>query len=74
MSFTTTRPGVVKVGVYDLRGRLVRSLFEGGMTAGTQREYWDGADASGSAVGSGIYLVRMKGETGQASTKLMLVK
>jgi hypothetical protein len=48
----------VDLGVYDVAGRLVRTLHAGPMTAGAHRLSWDGL-ASGKS-GSGIYFIRLK--------------
>ena len=42
--------------IFDLRGRQVRSL---NVPAGVQQVQWDGKDAAGMHVASGVYLARM---------------
>jgi len=62
----------VKVSVYNLSGQLVRTLFDGEQNAGRYVASWDGANANGERVASGVYLVRMEARpatgSGQAST------
>ena len=74
IAFTLARPGQARVGVYDLRGRYVASLANGPLPAGRHTLTWDGADASGLAVSSGPYLVRLETEAGTESRKVMLVR
>lgn len=64
------------IEIFDLRGRLVRSLWTGRMSAGAQRNVmWDGRDSSGSNVASGSYIVRLHGESsGFATRTVTLVK
>ena len=51
--------GGVSVSVYDLAGRLVRTL-RGEQEQGTPgRIWWDGADAAGNELPGGIYLLRL---------------
>jgi hypothetical protein len=51
----------VRIEVFDMRGRLVRTLLDGSQTFGTgvYSVVWDGRDDNGNAVSSGIYLYRM---------------
>ncbi len=55
----------VDVAVFDARGRLVTRLFRGWLSAGSHDLVWQGVDAGGRTVGSGVYLVRLA-SAGQA--------
>lgn len=48
----------VSITVFDVRGRLVRTIFEGAAPGGFVKARWDGADAQGRVVPEGIYFVR----------------
>ncbi len=50
----------LKVGIFDLRGRLVADLWRGAVPAGTHVLRWDGDGPDGRAAPSGSYLVRME--------------
>jgi hypothetical protein len=50
----------VRVGVFDLAGRLVRSLFSGPLAAGAHQYLWDGLDGKGRKSGEGIYFIRVQ--------------
>jgi hypothetical protein len=52
--------GPVTVRVYDLRGRLVRTLQDGTLERGVHRLAWDGADAGGRRVAAGVYFARLQ--------------
>jgi hypothetical protein len=56
----------LKITVYNLSGQLIRTLFDGEQSAGRYTVAWDGTNASGNRVASGVYLVRM--EAGNPST------
>jgi flagellar hook assembly protein FlgD len=61
--------------IFDARGRLVRTLFEGRREAGVWTEMWDGRDRRGSPAASGVYFARLKTAGGAATIrKLVLVK
>jgi aminopeptidase N len=50
-----------RLRVYDLRGRAVRTLDPGWLSAGEHRVIWDGTDDGGRAVASGNYFVTLEG-------------
>jgi hypothetical protein len=50
--------GVAEVGLYDLSGRLVRTLARGSFTGGNARVTWDGRDERGADVPDGTYFLR----------------
>ena len=64
----------VSLKVYDLRGRLVLTLVEGMIGAGTYTVYWDGTDGSGRQVASGVYLYRMKAGDLVQTRKMVILK
>ncbi|MBM4118661.1 hypothetical protein FJ251_13190 [bacterium] len=57
---TLPAAGVARLGVYDPTGRRVAVLRETFATAGASGLRWDGRDASGRAVASGLYLFRLE--------------
>ncbi len=66
--------GAVRLDVYDVQGRLVRSLYDGHLEAGLQSFVWDGNDDRGSRVGSGVYFGRLSTSDTTAQTKMVLLK
>jgi len=60
--------------IYDVRGRLVRTLLDGGCTPGRRCVVWDGRDDRGAAAASGVYLYRMEAGEFRADRKMMLLK
>ena len=48
----------MRIEIYDITGRLVRTVFRGERAAGTYDAAWDGGDASGARAPEGIYLAR----------------
>ncbi|MFN2371217.1 MAG: FlgD immunoglobulin-like domain containing protein, partial [Candidatus Krumholzibacteriia bacterium] len=66
--------GRMSLAIYDLSGRLVRTLLEGWCPAGPHSLSWDGTGSSGQAVASGTYLLHLETSVGGASAKLMLVR
>ena len=50
----------VRIRVYDVTGRLVRTLADRSFNAGEYDLAWDGADDSGSQVARGVYFARIE--------------
>jgi subtilisin family serine protease len=53
-------PGVVVLAIYDLAGRLVRTLASEQRPAGDFEVEWDGRDGRGYNLPSGVYLCRLE--------------
>jgi len=60
LQYTLPRAGLVRLGVYDASGRLVRELASGTREAGQHAEAWNLRDASGRTVGAGLYFARLE--------------
>jgi hypothetical protein len=58
LRYTVTEPGRVSVRVYDVQGRLVRSLLDQDAAPGDFRLPWDGRDDSGADAHAGMYFAR----------------
>jgi len=74
ISFTLPKEEHVRLEIYDIRGRVVRRLFDGVMEAGFKELLWDGRDDSGREVSSGIYFYYLKTEKGVLSRKMVLLR
>jgi hypothetical protein len=64
----------VVIAIFDATGALVVRLDEGVRGAGTHRVAWDGRDASGALVGSGVYFYRLEGSPAAGARKMVLLK
>ena len=64
----------VRLRVYDLRGREVRTLIRGVQSPGVKTAVWDGRVATGAEVPTGIYDVRLVTPEYTKSIKMMLLK
>ncbi len=49
-----------RISVWDVSGRLVRTLLDEDLPPGIARVRWDGTDASGAPVASGAYFFRLE--------------
>ena len=50
----------MRLGVYDLRGRLVRTLVDEPAFEGRGVRSWDGTDSRGVRVPAGLYFVELR--------------
>jgi hypothetical protein len=64
----------VVVGIYDLRGRAVATLFRGHLPSGPQEFRWDGRSADGTATASGVYFYRIVAGGKTLARKLILMR
>ena len=63
----------VRLEIFDVLGRKVRTLASGQRPGGEHRVAWDGTRGDGRAVASGVYLYRLEtGESVQARKALLL--
>jgi|GEM_PF-1190882 hypothetical protein len=64
----------VSLRVYDIRGKLVRTLVNEVRDTGTYTVFWDGNNESGAKVSSGVYFYRMKAGSFVQTRKMVLLK
>ena len=74
LSFSMPVAGSVQLSVFDVGGRLVRTLATGPQTAGEHVARWDGRDEAGARVAPGTYFVRLKGKGGTLSRSVVLIR
>ena len=74
VSFALPQAGEVSLQVYNLLGQLVATLHDGALAAGRHQMVWDGRDARGLQVASGIYVYRLETDGFVATKKLTLMK
>ena len=73
--YVLSSPAVVSLKVYDVSGRLVKTLLENySEFPGFHSIPWDGRDASGKNMGSGVYVVRLDAGKASRSEKVVLLK
>lgn len=65
------RGGPVRVVVYDLGGRVVRTLADGWQEAGALAVAWDGRDAAGTETPAGLYFIRAEAQGNRATLRLV---
>jgi hypothetical protein len=69
LSFQLAASGDVTLDIYDLSGRMVRTLAEGNLAAGEHSFELDGTGLT-----SGVYFARLEDSSGQFIKKLVLIR
>jgi len=62
------------LAIYSVDGRLVNVLVDGPVSSGEHSVTWDGRDAGGNRVASGVYLYRLTVDGESISRKMTLLK
>lgn len=74
IEYRLPQSGAVLLQIYDLNGRLVRTVLAGQQQAGMHTAHWDGRDDEGAFVSSGAYFLRLQTRQGLHTRKLMIIR
>jgi len=72
--FDLSQDTPVTLSIVNLKGQVVRRLFDGDLLAGKHVITWDGLDDLGLRTGSGIFMVRMETPIYRSTKRLTLIK
>ena len=72
--YALTEATDVRLAIYNILGQQVRVLVNSEQSAGTYSVVWDGRNALGREVTSGVYLYRLKAGQNVAIRKMILIK
>ncbi|MEW6754196.1 MAG: FlgD immunoglobulin-like domain containing protein [Candidatus Latescibacterota bacterium] len=74
ISYRLEHRAPVEVSIYDVAGQRVRQLVHREQGPGPHEVVWDGRDAGGRPVSSGVYLYHLRTPTRQQTRRLLVVK
>jgi membrane-bound inhibitor of C-type lysozyme len=74
IQFEVASASDVSIKVYNAMGQLVKVLRDGKVDPGRYSVAWDGRNASGERVSSGVYFYKMEGQQFDATKKMLVVK
>jgi hypothetical protein len=74
INFTTKVAGHVQLDVFNILGQKVTTLVDQNMDYGQHAADWNGADASGRPVPTGLYFYRLSTKDFSAVKKMVLIK
>jgi hypothetical protein len=72
--FELQQPESVRLAIYDIAGRHVRTLMEERATAGRHTVRWNGRDRNDRPIPSGVYLCRLQTPTMTQTRRLVCVR
>ncbi len=72
--YTLFETGNVKLSIFDTGGELIREFKLGHQTRGPKRIHWDGKNAAGETVASGIYFYQFEMGNTKSVHKMWLLK
>jgi flagellar hook assembly protein FlgD len=64
----------VSLNIFNVRGQHVRTLIDGDVHAGPHNVTWNGRDAAGVRVPSGVYIYRLEGEGVRANRRMIVLQ
>lgn len=74
LNFSLPTGGRFEIGIYDLGGRLVRTLLNSELKAESGNITWDGRDSAGLRLGAGVYFVALAGSGARFAQRVVLLK
>lgn len=74
ISFALNEGGPVDLRIHDVSGRLVRILEQGSRSAGAHAVVWDGRDAHGQPLQSGVYYCRLRVDSESAVHRVVMIR
>ena len=73
-SYTLNESGTISLGIYDIMGKLIYTIYDGFQCAGNHNVFWTGLDQNKRPVSSGVYFYRLVTQSNTISKKMVLAK
>ena len=74
IEYSLPQAGPVRLEIFNLMGQRVTSLIDETVPAGKHTVRWEGRDAHGQPVGSGVYFYRLQTERHTSMRKMVLMR
>ncbi len=74
IGFALPQAAGASLRVFDVQGRLVRTLVNGPVEAGSHVVDWNGLNENGREVSTGVYFYRLEAEEKQLTKKMILLR
>jgi hypothetical protein len=74
ITYDLPKNGNIKLKIFDPTGQEVKTLINGYESAGSHAISWDGTNANGTIVASGIYMYRLEANGQMLSNKVIFIK
>ncbi|MDD3284742.1 MAG: FlgD immunoglobulin-like domain containing protein [Patescibacteria group bacterium] len=74
ISFNLPKAGEMSLQIFNIKGQLIKTLFNGQKFTGSHQITWNGTDNSGNYVASGVYYYKMRTGKYSSTKKMILMK
>ncbi|MCD4829882.1 MAG: DNRLRE domain-containing protein [Candidatus Cloacimonetes bacterium] len=74
IDYSLAEPGNVEIDVFNVRGQLVRNLFDGHRPQGRHQIVWDGRDVHGRPAANGVYYYRITAGASSITRRMVMLK
>ena len=74
IEYQLPRAGETEIKIFNVKGQLIKKITKGFQQAGNYKIEWDGKDAAGQKVTSGLYIYQIKFENTVLSKKMILTR
>ncbi len=74
IDFELNTPGKISLEIFNLLGQRVTTIYDGYLSAGSHRYYWDGLNVKGLPVSSGTYFYRLRSANSILNRKMYLLR
>ena len=74
IEYQLPRAGETEIKIFNVKGQLIKKITNEFQQAGNCKIEWDGKDAAGQTVTSGLYIYQVKFENTVLSKKMILVR
>jgi hypothetical protein len=74
IAYFVSKPVDVTLKIFDISGKLVKTIDQGKVNSGNHQVTWNGTDNQGKMLGSGIYVVRLQTSEFSDSMKMFMLK
>jgi len=74
IEYSLKTPSSVRLGIYDVTGRLVREVVNGAQPAGVHKATWDGKNVNGHQAPSGIYFLKLNSPGVNKTARFVVIR
>jgi hypothetical protein len=74
IEYELPRPGEVQIRIFNVNGQLVRAFAPAYVSSGMHATSWDGRNASGDVVATGMYVYQVTFEHAMLTRKMLFMK
>ncbi|UCF79296.1 MAG: T9SS type A sorting domain-containing protein, partial [Candidatus Eiseniibacteriota bacterium] len=74
IQYSIGTPGKVMLRIFDVSGRVTRTLVDESMSVGEYQSTWDGKNDRGKQVGSGVYFYQLEAPNFRSAKKIVILQ